>query len=172
MIYIFGSEKCEYCQTQKNIVENRFSNWQYIDVLKDKNAMEIALDVNVIGFPTVIVTDEKNKILLQETGVVGADRIFEACYKKSIPIEKKDESRFFSGGLSKILLASYPDLVQDETVDVRLYSGEKLGQAKIKNIRREVIAGNKKITSVQKQKYLERGGRKDYFFVVEIERNF
>ena len=166
-IIVFGSKNCKYCKVQKFFMKESFNDddWLYVDVFNDTNGIEIATSIDVDKLPSVLVLNDNNEILLKREGTVSADDIFQSLNNKdSIPINNKKQN--------KVMLSYDPCFVPGQIIKACKHNGEFLFNVKIKScLKYNTCSIVPKITANNKKKYLDKGGRKDIFWLVEFEKD-
>jgi len=164
-IIVFGSKNCKYCKVQKSFMKEVFNDndWLYVDVFNDINGIDLAISINVDKLPSVVVLNDNNEILLKREGTVSADNIFKVLSNKnSIPLDNKKQN--------KIMLSYDPCLIPGQIVKACKHNGNFLFNVKIKScLKYNICSVILKITANHKKKYLDKGGRKDIFWLVEFE---
>lgn len=172
-IVIFGSANCKYCKKQINYLSSVFENkdWLYVDVFSDKEAMEIAVDIDVENLPTVLLLNSKMQKIFQKEGTIPADEIFNRLHgqeENCIPLTSKDLSHSESSNKVSILLSYQPKFKKGDTVQAKTYSGNNLNSFVAVSIK-EVSPTEDSIPDEILKDYLDRGGRTKIAYLIDLE---
>lgn len=172
-IVVFGSEKCKYCKKQVEAISKTFdqSEWLYLDVFKNKEALEIADYIDVDKLPTIVLLNSKMQKIFQKEGTMPCDEIFKILNSQTTVIPfTKEASLKVSNGNKKFALLSYePNFKVGDIVSATDYSGEAIGKLKITSIGKSLITEIKdKFGEEALNEYVDHGGRINSIYTVEF----
>ena len=81
-ILLFGKPGCPNCEKQKEVFEGRLYDveWEYIDITKRQEDVEVKIDYYEIGesLPHIIIEDEDHEILFSYNGMLAPKKVVEA----------------------------------------------------------------------------------------------
>ena len=173
MIVIFGADICKFCKIQKKHLSNTFGSdseeWVYVDVTKDKEGMEIALDIDVENIPAVVVIGNNNIEIKRADGLFPPDQIFSAIRGNStdIPFSEREAKKVLKKNSISKLLSYDPKLAAGDIVKAYKYSGEHLKDFTVESCY-AVAAVSKNISPTDLNEYQKCGGRKDIAWKINL----
>jgi len=163
-VVVFGMDRCKFCKKQTSFLESSFKDneWLYVDIVKDKDGLQIASTVNVDKLPTIIVLNNKNQEIFRKEGTLPCDRIFQLLTKDkgSIPVNAEESRKFLESKNGEVLLSYDPNLKRGQQIKIRSFEGKMLFNAQVNSCRKVSIT-NGEVKSEIKNNYLKKGGRKD-----------
>jgi len=167
-IYVFGIKTCKFCKDQMDMLGNVFSseNIQYIDLLEDDGALEIAKDLNIEYTPSTVVVCG-DKVILHKTGLSSADEIFYSI-EKSIPVDYEFISKLKENKTGSILLSFNPKT--NSLVNLKTYDGKVSIMAKIVSVKKISSSEIGSFSKKALKKYFLQCGKKSEIFQISLER--
>ncbi len=172
-IVVFGTDNCKFCKKQKDFLENSFKDneWLYVDVVKDKEGLNIAQSLNIDKIPTIVLFNKKNQEIFRKEGTLPCDRIFQTLHqdKLSIPVSKAEYEEIEKSKMGEILLSYELDLKKGQQIKIKSFENRMLCKANIISCRK--VSLNDDGLKIEAQTYLNKGGRKDIGWKVSFSVN-
>ena len=173
-IVIFGSEKCKYCKKQIEYISGSFnsSDWLYLDVFKDKEALDIAEDIDANNLPTILLLNDRMQKVHQKEGTMPADEIFLKINKdvNSIPISNKNKKQVLASKKLDILISYMPSFNIGDLVEAKSFNGKKIKSFHVVSVERV----NPEADKIQKRivaDYMSQGGRKNTAYLIRLSED-
>lgn len=174
-IFLFGTKKCKFCDIQKKFLKRTFGNseWLYLDLIENKDALDIAEDVNIDNIPAIIVLNENYNEVFRKEGLIGPDQLFSKIVddNKILPISAPYIKQAKSKKIDKILLSYQPNLNDGDKIKISSFGKEIICESKVARVLKvSTDFIGKKYGGLEKQNYLNNGGREDWSWVVELDK--
>ena len=137
-IVVFGSNKCHYCQMQKESLSKTFEkdDWLYIDLLKDKDAIQLAKDIDIENIPSLVILNSSFQELYRKDGILPPDQIYKILVGGSnfYPVPNNLKEQVQNGSLKLIFLSYDPAIEKGDTISLVTYKGDILKKATVQKV--------------------------------------
>ena len=174
-IIVFGTNKCKFCDKQYKFLSRTFdkSDWLYINVSNDVNALKIADKVKIDKVPAIVLLDNNQQELFRAEGTMPPDRIFNTLFPsaKAIPFKSIYKKALLDGQINFKILSCDTQMGKGDKVTAMTYGGKTICSIKIKSCEKlKIDELGKKCGKEIVSDYIKSGGRGDLGWLIYFDR--